>query len=153
MTGILTFIFTAFALLPLRVLYWFADLAYLVLYHIVRYRRTTVRDNLRQCFPDKTPEELRRIEKQFYRNFADYVVETVKLLHISDSEMKRRMEFRNIGLMDSLMAEGKSIAIYFGHIGNWEWAPSVTLHTKVPPSAAAYTPRSTAPCATAPSTR
>lgn len=137
MTGILTFIFTAFALLPLRVLYWFADLAYLVLYHIVRYRRTTVRDNLCQCFPEKTPEELRRIEKQFYRNFADYVVETVKLLHISDSEMKRRMEFRNIGLMDSLMAEGKSIAIYFGHIGNWEWAPSVTLHTKVPPSAAA----------------
>ena len=118
MTGILTFIFTAFALLPLRVLYWFADLAYLVLYHIVRYRRTTVSDNLRQCFPDKTPEELRRIEKQFYRNFADYVVETVKLLHISDREMMRRMEFRNIGLMDRLMAEASWVMQSTGEKGS-----------------------------------
>ena len=42
------------------------------------------------------------IEKKFYRNFTDYIVETVKLLHISDAEIKRRMQFENIELIDRL---------------------------------------------------
>lgn len=116
------------AFLPLCVLYVLADALYFLIYFVARYRRHLVRVNLKASFPEKSEAELRRIERQFYRNFADYIVETIKLLHISDDEIKRRMVFTNPELIDSLTTEGRSVAVYFSHCGNWEWAPSVTLH-------------------------
>ncbi len=123
----------ALALLPLGALYVISDGVALLLRHVVRYRRKVVRKNLAESFPDKSAAELRDIERRFYRNFADYIFETVKLLHISDKEMSRRMVFENIELVDRLLDEGRSIAVYFSHCGNWEWAPSITLHTAFPP--------------------
>ncbi len=121
------------ALLPLGALYVISDGVALLLRHVFRYRRKVVRKNLAESFPDKSAAELRDIERRFYRNFADYIFETVKLLHISDKEMSRRMVFENIELVDRLLGEGRSIAVYFSHCGNWEWAPSITLHTAFPP--------------------
>lgn len=135
MTRVMLAIFTAVARLPLGVLFVFSDILWPLLYWVVRYRRRVVRANLTSCFPEKGPAEIKRIERQFYRNFTDYIVETLKLLHISDTEMSRRMEFADIEVMDRLTAEGRSTVVYFGHVGNWEWAPSVTLHTAEPPSA------------------
>lgn len=123
----------ALALLPLGALYVISDGVALLLRHVVRYRRKVVRKNLAESFPDKSAAELRDIERHFYRNFADYIFETVKLLHISNKEMSRRMVFENIELVDRLLGEGRSIAVYFSHCGNWEWAPSITLHTAFPP--------------------
>lgn len=118
------------ALLPLGVLYGVADVIYLLVYRVGRYRVKVVRKNLTDSFPEKTEAELRRIERQFYRNFADYIVETVKLLHISDRTIMKRMEFEGVEQIDSLFDQGRSIVAYFSHCGNWEWAPSVTLHTR-----------------------
>lgn len=121
------------ALLPLPVLHTVASVAAPVLHRVVRYRRRVVRDNLAACFPDKSEAERRAIERRFYRNFADNFVETIKLLHISDAEMARRMEFADTELIDRLLAEGRSIVVYFSHCFNWEWAPSVSLHTAMKP--------------------
>lgn len=117
------------ALLPFRALYLLADITYIILYYMVRYRRSTVRGNLTASFPDSKPGEISLIERRFYRNFADYIFETVKLLHISDAEMSSRMTFENVALMDDYTRSGRSVCVYFSHCGNWEWAPSVTLHT------------------------
>lgn len=121
--------FTLLAFLPLRVLYVLADLVYFLLYRVVRYRRSVVADNLAACFPERSACERAEIERKFYRNMADCMVETIKLLHISDAEIKKRMVFENEELIDELTAAGKSIVVYFSHCGNWEWAPSVTFHT------------------------
>lgn len=117
------------ALLPLGVLYVLSDLVFMFLYYIIRYRRRVVEDNLELCFPDKSLAERSRICRGFYRNFADYIFETIKLLHISDAEIERRMFFDNTEAIDSLVSGGRSVAVYFSHCGNWEWAPSVTLHS------------------------
>ena len=122
------------ALLPLKVLYIFADLVFFLLFYIIRYRRRVVEDNLEKCFPDKSAEERTEICRQFYHNFADYIFETLKLPHVSDEEIKRRMVFENTGVLDRLIGEGRSIVVYFSHCGNWEWAPSITLWTKHKPS-------------------
>lgn len=123
--------------LPWRMLYWLADVLFVIIYYCVRYRRRLVRANLKGAFPNLPADERRRIERQFYRNFADYIVETVKLLHISDSEMRQRMAFENVGLIDAHTAAGRDVAIYFSHCFNWEWAPSVTLHAN-PDTSIAY---------------
>lgn len=116
------------ALLPLRVLYVFADILYVITYHIVRYRRQMVRKNMSNSFPDKTEREIVKIEKEFYHHFCDYFFETIKLLHISDHEMKQRMQFHGLDLLAEAMTDHKSCIMYLGHYGNWEWVPSIGLH-------------------------
>ena len=106
------------AILPMRILYILSDILFFPLFYLVRYRRALVQKNLRNSFPEKSDRELRTIERNFYRHFCDYIVETIKLLHISDKEMKRRMAFENAGLVDSLIAEGKSVMLLLGHFGN-----------------------------------
>lgn len=122
------------ARLPLKVLYpAVATPLYHLAYNIAGYRRKVVRQNLAESFPDMSAAERLDIERRFYRNFADYVVETVKLLHISDSEMRERMTFEGIEEIDRLFDEGRSIVAYFSHTGNWEWAPSITMWTRLHP--------------------
>ena len=72
------------ARLPLGMLYGAADGLYFVAYRVAGYRKATVRKNLLESFPELTEAERRDIERKFYRHLADYVVETIKLLHISD---------------------------------------------------------------------
>ncbi|MDE6277616.1 MAG: lysophospholipid acyltransferase family protein [Muribaculaceae bacterium] len=114
--------------LPTGVLYGLSSMLSPVVHHLVRYRLGVVRDNLAKCFSELTEKERRHIEKAFYLNFTDYAVETLKLMHISDSEMEQRMTFSGLEHMTEPLAKGKDVLIYFSHCGNWEWAPSVTLH-------------------------
>ena len=118
---------TAVAHLPMSVLYALSDGCYALLYHGVRYRRKLVRRNLTRAYPTKSEKEIRQVEKGFYRHLCHYVVETVKLLHITDEEMRQRLEFRNIELMERLREDGKPLFVYLGHYGNWEFVTSITL--------------------------
>lgn len=128
--SIFTGLLRGFALLPLGAMYVLSDVLAFLLYHVFRYRRKVVRANLTACFPDKSLSEIRKIERAFYRGFTDYIFETIKLLHISDKQMTRRMTFSNVEIMDRFIAEGKDIVVYFSHNGNWEWATSVRLHSR-----------------------
>ena len=92
------------SLLPLRVLYGVSDLLYFPLFYCVKYRRRIVHKNLVNSFPEKSEKEILHIEKQFYRFFCDYVVETIKLFSMSKKEMMRRMTFG--GLDSSVIQQG-----------------------------------------------
>lgn len=127
---LLNFIFKGVALLPFTVLYGISNFLYYLTYYIVRYRRKVVRQNLNNSFPDKTEKEIIRIEKLFFRHFCDYIVETIKLLHISDEEMKRRLRFTNIDVIEKMRSDGNPILLYLGHYGNWEYITSITLWMK-----------------------
>jgi KDO2-lipid IV(A) lauroyltransferase len=123
----------ALAWMPFWVLYSLADICFVILYYIVGYRKKVVRRNLAESFPEKSEAERRIIERKFFRHFADYVVETIKLLHVSDEAMKRRMTFSNVDVIDDAVKNGQSVVCYFAHIGNWEWAPSITLCSRFIP--------------------
>ena len=118
------------SLMPFWVLYGIADFIFVLVYYVVRYRRKIVAKNMRESFPELSDKELIKIARKFYRNFADYIVETIKLNHISDEEIKRRMVFKNMDIIDRLFDEKRSIAAYFSHCGNWEWVPSITLWSR-----------------------
>ena len=123
---ILIFILTLTACLPLWVLYAFSDLLAVVARCVVRYRLRVVRKNLRNALPERSEKELRRIERAFYRHLGDCIVETVKLLHISDEELQRRIEFRNVEAVNSALSEGHQVVVYLGHYGNWEWVQTTS---------------------------
>ena len=127
--ALLTFILKAIAIWPYRVLYFFGDLIYPLLYHVVRYRRKVVHANLVNSFPEKSEKEIKDIEKKFYRHFCDYVMETVKLMHVSDEQMRRRMRFTNSEIIEELRKDGRPFFVYLGHQGNWEYITSISLWT------------------------
>ena len=124
-----TFALKALAILPYRALYFLSDLIYPLLYYVIRYRRKVVHANLVNSFPDKSEKEILDIEKGFYRHFCDYVMETVKLLHISDEEMRKHMRFINCDIIEDLRKDGRPIFAYLGHQGNWEYIISITMWT------------------------
>lgn len=123
LTGLLQLV----ARLPFCVLYLLSDITFVLLYFVVRYRRRLVDRNLAASFPELTPGERRSIRRHFYLNFSDYIFETVKLLYVSDAQMRRRMTFAGVDIIDRNLRQGRPVVCYFSHTGNWEWAPSITL--------------------------
>lgn len=112
------------ALLPFRVLYLLSDAVYVLLYHVLSYRKKVVMSNLRASFPDKSEKELTKICKEFYHYLCDMFLETFKTLAISKETMVKRCAFapETIALFNKLAEEEKSVILVMGHKGNWEWA-------------------------------
>lgn len=128
-------IFYLVSKLPYRVLYVISDIANLVLYHIVRYRRDIVRRNITSAFPEKSLEECISIERGFYKWFCDYFVETVKLMSVSRQELLSRIEFRGIDKIEECFDRGQTCAGILGHYGNWELLSATGLVIKKHPEA------------------
>ena len=116
-------------LLPLSVLYVISDLLYFPLYYFPSYRKKVVAANLRNSFPEKNAEELKMIQKRFYRHLADLFIETFKLMHLSKPELKRRFTVSNIDILDRLMKENRDTIAILGHYNNWEWLAALPLYT------------------------
>src|SRR6218665_264630 len=109
------------SLLPLRALYLLSDLAYVVLYYVIRYRRKIVLNNLTIAFPDKSYTEKVRLSKKFYRHFADTFAETIKMISIGPKELARRGHC-DVDYINKLISEGRNVHVMLGHQFNWEFA-------------------------------
>lgn len=107
--------------LPLKILYIFSDIIFFVNYYFVGYRKKNVLENLQNSFPDKNHAEIEQIRKQFFRNFSDYIVETVRSFTISQTELRVRVQHLNQDLFHEAKADGKNIILLAGHVFNWEW--------------------------------
>lgn len=127
MKRIVYWLFYAFSLLPFRLLYAFSDIEFLLVYYVVRYRRHIVRSNLTSAFPDKEEAEIVALERRFYHWFCDYFFEAVKLLSISDEELRRRFTIVGSDQVTKCFAEGQSVGAILGHYCNWEWLSCVSI--------------------------
>lgn len=108
-------------LLPLNVLYIFSNILFFILYYFPSYRRKVVQENLRNSFPEKTEEDLRYIERKYYRHLADLFIETLKVTHMSEKQMKKHFILKNPELLGRLHREKRDIIAVLGHYNNWEW--------------------------------
>lgn len=113
------------SLLPMRLLYVLSDLLYLIMAYILRYRHRVIWKNLSSSFPEKSHDELVKIEKDFYHWFCDYLVETIKLMTMSATQLQKRMRFTGMELFNAMLERGESCAVYLGHYCNWEWITSL----------------------------
>ena len=107
------------SMLPLRVLYLFSDFVYILLYKVVGYRKKVVRNNLQLAFPQKSVAERELIEKQFYRNFIDNFIETLKLLS-GGSKFANDHFVVDGSLIAQEFAKGNRLQFQLGHNFNWE---------------------------------
>jgi KDO2-lipid IV(A) lauroyltransferase len=118
-------------LLPLKILYIFSDILFLLLYYYPSYRRKVVDENLRNSFPEKSAKEIALIGKKFYRHLADIFIETLKLTHLSNKELKKRLTVSNPEFLDALYNSGRDLVVVGSHYNNWEWLiVGLPLYTK-----------------------
>ena len=114
------------SLLPLRLLYIISDFVFIILFHLIKYRRGVVAENLKNSFPEKSNSELHQIEKKYFSYLADLMVETIKMLSASPEFLQKRYSFTNKELVDKYESQNRSYFIAVGHYGNWEWNTVVT---------------------------
>ncbi|MDR3326701.1 MAG: lysophospholipid acyltransferase family protein [Prevotellaceae bacterium] len=124
---LLKFFWVILSIIPLWILYPISDFFALILYYLIRYRRKVVRKNLTTCFPEKSEKEIVNIEKKFYRFFTDMFLEATKLFTYSEKQIMKRMQFVNYEEINAAIRQGKSISLFLGHYGNWEWVSSMAL--------------------------
>ena len=110
-----------FSALPFRVLYVLSVFNYLLMYHVGRYRRKVVRENLEKSFPEKTEAERLQIERKFYRYLSDYMLEDLKLLHMSAEDLCQRMIYKNTEQYLELTEKYGGIIVMIPHYANYEW--------------------------------
>ncbi len=108
------------SILPFWALYRLSDFLFVLLYHVLGYRKKIVFENLKNSFPEKSEKELLQIQRKFYRYFCDLVLETLKSITISSSTLKKRISFTGSEIFEEYSKENQSVIIAMGHFGNWE---------------------------------
>lgn len=138
MNALLYFIIYQISRLPFGVHYFFADILYFVIYRLIGYRRRVIRQNLEQSFPEKSPTEIKSIQKKFYKNFSDYLVETLKSFSITQDQLDQRHRYSNLQVFNEVIAEEKNVVLMCGHIFNWEWYIGLSKHLPYDNTTAVY---------------
>ena len=108
------------SLLPLPVLHVLSRILYLVVYKTFGYRKDVVRKNLQNSFPNKTENEIREIEKNFYKHLMDIMLESIKNFSVSNRAIKKRVVIKNPEVIQEQINRGKNVIATCGHYNNWE---------------------------------
>jgi len=109
------------SLIPLWLLYLIGDGLYVLVYYVFGYRKKVVMGNLAIAFPEKTEAERERIAKDFYHNFINNFLETIKFFSWTYDKMDRRLE-ADLSGFEEAYATGKTIHMFGMHNFNWEFA-------------------------------
>ncbi len=107
--------------LPFWVLHVKSYFIYLLLYYVIGYRKKVILNNLAIAFPNQTSKENKKTARKFVHHFADFLIESLKTLSISEEELQKRYVYKNQHLVQDQIDAGKSIMVVAGHVANWEW--------------------------------
>lgn len=121
--------------LPFWLLYQLSNLFYVLIYHIVGYRKNVVRKNLTLCGFADSPDELKNTERKFYRFLCDLSLEAIKVKVMSKKQMLKRFTVTNPELVENFAKQGKSVFVMTGHYANFEWLLALGYYVSLKPVA------------------
>ena len=119
-------------LLPERILYLLSDLLYLLMYHVVGYRKKVVYANLEKAFPEYEKPEIKRIAKKFFHHLSDLMLESAVSHFYSESKALEKITYKNPELLNELYGKGRQVMAVLGHYGNWEYMSTLALAIDYP---------------------
>lgn len=132
-------LFYLLSLLPFWLMYLLSDGIAFLLYHVIRYRRKVVENNLAIAFPEKTVEERRNIARDFYRYFSDNWIEVIKMISISKKELTKRFT-GDYDVINNLYTTGRNVQVHMAHLFNWEYANMAFGQQTIYPLLVVYKP-------------
>lgn len=87
--------------------------------------------NLKDCFPNKNDNEIKKLLPAIYKNLTDNILEGIKAFTMSRKQIIKRHKILNPELLNKYYDAGQSIIGVTGHYNNWEWGSlSASLQTK-----------------------
>jgi len=122
--------FYLLSLLPARFLYGISTILYVFAYRLISYRKEVIIQNLNKAFPEYPKQRICAIKSDFYRHLTRLMAEILLLLTMSKRQMRKRLVITNPELLSELYSRHKSILLYAGHVGNWEWLAGLPLFTQ-----------------------
>jgi Kdo2-lipid IVA lauroyltransferase/acyltransferase len=90
-------------------------------WRVIPYRRHVVVANLRASFPEWDDATRERVIRDYYRGFADMLVEVMRSLRLTPGELARRVTLANPQLVRDEVAKGRPVLLVAAHQANWEW--------------------------------
>uniref|UniRef100_UPI0040480243 lysophospholipid acyltransferase family protein n=1 Tax=Roseivirga sp. TaxID=1964215 RepID=UPI0040480243 len=115
------FLVKALSFIPLSVFHAFGQFVAFLLYHVFRYRRDVVRQNMTSAFPNIPLRELKKEERKVYINFVDVFLELMKAYQFKKEDWVKRVPLKGADLMLKYLDKGQPVILLSGHSANWEW--------------------------------
>lgn len=113
------YLFKLISSLPISFLYSISSILSIVLSNF--YRTKTVEGNLKKSFPNLSENSLNKIKSNFYKNFCDILIETIKSNSISKKELQKRVKFKNFHVINDHVTKNERVIVLTSHQCNWEW--------------------------------
>lgn len=107
------------SLLPMKLLYLISNALAYIAFSGIGYRKQIVMNNLSIAFPEKTEKEKVAIAKEFYLNFCDAMVESIKLIS-ADNRLIDKMFVADPEVVKVFEGTNKNIQIHAMHNFSWE---------------------------------
>jgi len=96
-------------------------------------------ENLDIAFPDKTEKEKRKIARRFYRNFTDFIIESIKAFSMSAETFIKRYDIENFDeVLGYVMEHNQGAVLAATHSFSWEWM--ISAGHRLPVGVNAYIP-------------
>jgi len=110
------------ASVPLAWVHQLSDLIRWLAFDLMGFRKKVILENLRNSFPNHSYDKNLEIHRDFSRYFCDMMLETIRAHSMSNEELGRQVEVKNLEVVDSYFDQRRNVAIALGHYSNWEWA-------------------------------
>ena len=107
--------------LPLSLLYGVADIFYVILKYLIRYRIDVIKRNINNSFPNYSASQKEKLIRDYYHFLADLMAENIKGLSISNHEIEKRVKYEGIDILEKYWNEQRNVTIMTGHNCNFEW--------------------------------
>ena len=90
-------------------------------WRVIPYRRHVVVANLKASFPEWSDAQRELVIRDYYRGFADMLVEVMRSLRLTPAELEQRVVLRDPEPVRAEIAKGKPVLLVAAHQANWEW--------------------------------
>ena len=109
---------------------WLGAFIGLVWFHVLRFRRNLVIENLQLAFgQEKSAREIQQIAKANFRHYGLTLVEIFQSICWKPQDYVRNIELRGAEHLWKALAKGKGAYTLNSHMGNWEWMIGIICGT------------------------
>lgn len=89
-------------------------------YHFDKKHTNIMRVNLKMCFANLKDDEIERLIKKNYYNFALFAAEFLLNQNTTKEQILSKISFENEELFNSVLSQNRPIIVQTAHYGNWE---------------------------------
>lgn len=89
-------------------------------YHLDKKHTNIMRVNLKMCFASLKDDEIERLIKKNYYNFALFGAEFLLNQNTTKEQILSKISFENEELFNSVLSQNRPIIVQTAHYGNWE---------------------------------